>query len=95
MTTTKPKPEQLMLQGLEKIMIDMDIYTAEQQVASEYSPSPTKVVQTLRQQYQVLVDWYRQEDNDLTDQQLRALRFAMVAMIESLNKRGSYEYWEK
>ena len=70
--------------------IDIEVNTIERAVAYEYSPSPLKTVQELRKQYQVIVELYRDYDG-FTDEQMKALRFAMAAMTEALHKRGSYD----
>jgi len=87
MTTTNPSNQQLMLKGLESFM---NLGLIEEQVVYEYTPSPTKTVHDLRKQLEFLRQWYR-KDNNLTDEQLRALRFAMAAMKESLKARGSHD----
>jgi len=84
MTTTN---QQLMLKGLESFMNHGLI---EEAVVYEYTPSPTKVVVDLRKELATIRQMYR-EDNNFTDEQMRALRFAMAAMKESLKARGSHD----
>ena len=80
-------PNQLMLQGLERFM---NLGLIEEAVAHEYIPSHTKVVTDLRKQLATIRQMYR-EDNNFTEEQMKALRFAMAAMKEALAKRGSYD----